>query len=68
MKFFMKTYEIKDLQRLNSSNSSYYNELKNFHEKVGKKHTQMKIFIISISSLFILGVLQRQIFLGAMML
>ena len=49
------------------ANSSYYHKLKDFHQKFGKKHIQIKIFKISGSSLFILEVLQGQILLGAMM-
>ena len=44
------------------ANSSYYHKLKDFHQKFGKKHIQIKIFKISGSSLFILEVLQGHIF------
>ena len=66
MKFFLKNYEIKDFQSLNSANLSYYHKLKDFHRKFGKKYIQIKIFEIFVSSLSILEKVQGQIFVGTM--
>ena len=36
--------EIKDFQGLNCTNSSYYHKLKDFHQRIGKKHIEIQIF------------------------
>ena len=44
---FVKSDEIKDFQGLNCTNLSYYHELKTFHQRIGKKHIDIYIFLVS---------------------
>ena len=67
MNFFVKSDKNQSILMFLIPNSSYYHELKNLYQRIGKKHIQLNIFKLFVSSLLILGVFQEQIILGAMM-